>query len=470
MKRKKTFLAIIGMFCLTIFLFTGFAQAAAEKGKAGAASKSISGKAGKGGKGSKGGKGGKGGPPKFGLRPAEDRKQIYDRKTVFLKLDKNNDNFLSPEEYDGTAKLFKGMDVNGDNKLSPEETKWMITFSAIPGGSFIMGGEDQSNNNDSYPKHKVIVDSFKMGTTEVTSAQFTAYLNAAMAAGEITVKWGDVGGGPTRTHGMSIPAYEVSGAPGTKYAGKKFTILSPITGVSHIRVEGHPLNIPEHPLNRNWITYVPELKRFFCNSGFLDWPAAHVTWYGAKSFANHYDLTLATEAEWEYVASGGKQFEFATSDGTAGCHRANYRCYTTDPDQFDTVKPNTPDEWIGYKLKVGSYPPNPFGVFDLAGQVWEWTLDWYHKDFYQQCVDNNIVSNPLNLVGEEPPMDGTAKGGARGGYTHDTRTKRGGAYQYHHATILTAFRHKTYAFRGNDHHGFRVALRSSSTVFNGKEF
>jgi len=265
MKRKKTFLAIIGMFCLTIFLFTGFAQAAAEKGKAGADSKSISGKAGKGGKGSKGGKGGKGGPPKFGLRPAEDRKQIYDRKTVFLKLDKNNDNFLSPEEYDGTAKLFKGMDVNGDNKLSLEETKWMITFSTIPGGSFIMGGEDQSNNNDSYPKHKVIVDSFKMGTTEVTNAQFTAYLNAAMAAGEITVKWGDVGGGPTRTHGMSIPAYEVSGAPGTKYAGKKFTILSPITGVSHIRLDGFPLNIPEHPLNRNWITYVPEMKRFFCN-------------------------------------------------------------------------------------------------------------------------------------------------------------------------------------------------------------
>ena len=200
----------------------------------------------------------------------------------------------------------------------------------------------------------------------------------------------------------------------------------------------------------------------------MDWPAAHICWYGASAFAEHYDLSLATEAEWEYAASGGKQFEYATSDGTIGCDKANYKCFAT-AGPSNANEPNTPDGFVGHKLPVGSYPPNPFGVFDLAGNVWESTLDWYRKDFYQYCVDNNIVRNPLNLDGEEPPMDGTAKGGARGGYTHDTRTKRGGSYQYHTATCLTTYRHKTYPFRGNDHHGFRVVLRPSTIVFNGGE-
>ena len=54
-------------------------------------------------------------------------------------------------------------------------------------------------------------------------------------------------------------------------------------------------------------------------------------------------------------------------------------------------------------MNVGSYAPNPYGVFDLAGNVWEWCLDWYDKDFYQHSVDNGIVRNPLNLNGVEPP-------------------------------------------------------------------
>jgi formylglycine-generating enzyme required for sulfatase activity len=130
---------------------------------------------------------------------------------------------------------------------------------------------------------------------------------------------------------------------------------------------------------------------------------------------------------------------------------------------------NTPDEWIGFLTKVGSYPPNPFGLFDLAGNVWEYCLDWYKEDFYQYCVDHGIIRNPVNLVGEEPPMDGSAKGAPWEPYTHDARVRRGGSYQYHESTLLTANRERMYPFEGNDHFGFRVVARSPSVVFNGKE-
>ena len=203
--------------------------------------------------------------------------------------------------------------------------------------------------------------------------------------------------------------------------------------------------------------------------GFEDWPAAFIRWYGAMAFAEYYGLSLPTEAEWEYTAHGGEQFRFATSDGTIGCDVANYKCYNGMRREI-YAGVDTPDEYMGHRANVGSYPANPFGLFDLAGNVWEWCLDWYDADFYQYTVDNGIIHNPVNLDGTEPPMEpGVAQGGPRGGYTHDARVTRGGSYQYHETTTESAYRSRLYPFRGNDHWGFRVVLRSASATFNGKE-
>jgi formylglycine-generating enzyme required for sulfatase activity len=183
------------------------------------------------------------------------------------------------------------------------------------------------------------------------------------------------------------------------------------------------------------------------------------------AFAEYYDLSLPTEAEWEYVSRGGQQFRFATSDGTIGCDIANFKCYNgMRRDVYAGV--DTPDEYVGHRVNVGSYAPNPFGVFDLAGNVWEWCLDWYDKDFYQHSVDNGIVRNPLNLDGVEPPT-GTVVTGLGNAGAVDARVTRGGSYQYHETTTESASRRGMYPFRGNDHWGFRVVIRPSSTVFNG---
>jgi sulfatase modifying factor 1 len=401
-------------------------------------------------------------------QPAELTEQIYSRTSEYSRLDSNGDGFVSAEEYNGTGQLFEATDTDADGKLSPDEATYMITFAEIPAGSFIMGTTGTESTivpvRDAAPEHEVFIDGFQMATTEVTTAQYASYLNSALEAGQISVE--QANSGPARI-AYPLPIWTVYGAPGTKYEGKSFHALSPVAGLSHLRADGHPLLIPEHPLNQSWISYIPELEKFTVASGFEDWPAAFIRWYGAMAFAEYYDLSLPTEAEWEYASRGGGQFRFATSDGTISCGVANFKCYNgMRRDVYAGV--DTPDEYVGHRVNVGSYPANPYGVFDLAGNVWEWCLDWYDEDFYQQSVDDGIVRNPLNLDGVEPPA-GTVVAGVGSGNAADTRVTRGGSYQYHETTTESASRRGMYPFRGNDHWGFRVVHRSSPTVFNGKD-
>lgn len=409
-----------------------------------------------------------------GPREVEFREQVYNREIEFGILDIDEDGFLSDSEYNGPWKMFQEMDTNGDNELSLDEAKYMMTFSDIPEGSFIMGSDVPIQAffepaTDSGPAHQVNIDGFKMSATEVTTAQYTLYLNSALEAGEIEVKLDTVSGPQTRLY-YPVPAYVVEGAVGTEYAGLPYIHLSPVGPLSHTQAENSPLLIPEHPLNISWIEYVPELNKFYTRLGFEDWPAVHIKWWGAMAFANHYDLSIPTEAEWEYAASGGanNQFKFATSDGSNGCQRANYKCYNVEQlPYFEGA--DTPDEYIGFRMTVGSYPPNPYGIYDLAGNIWEWNLDWYSDHFYQDIVDNGIISNPVNLEGEEAPMDGSATGGPGQDFSHDARVTRGGSYNYHEPVTRTAYRFPVYSFIGNDHFGMRVVERSPTVVFNGTE-
>lgn len=412
-------------------------------------------------------------PSIYQPRPAEFRDQVYDRQDEFEKLDTDGDGLLSMEEYNGSLKMFTDLDTDGDQMLSLEEAKYMLTLAKIPAGRFTMGTDEPIRAffepaTDSGPAHEVRLDEFKMSATEVTNAQYVLYLNSALAAEEIVVRLDTASGDQTRVY-YPVPAYVVEGPPGTKYAGLPYIHLSPISPLSHHLAENDTGQlIPEHPLNQSWITYDPELARFYTYPGFEDWPASYVKWWGAMAFAEYYGLSLPTEAEWEYAASGGKQFEFATGDGTNGCDSANYACFNVvGAPNFEGA--DTPEAYIGFRYTVGSYPPNPFGVYDLAGNVWEWTLDWFDPNFYQFLVDNGITSNPLNLDGEEVPIDGSATGGPGQVFSHDARVCRGGSYNYHEPLTRTQYRFPVYSFIANDHFGFRVVLRPSTTLFNGKD-
>ena len=90
-------------------------------------------------------------------------------------------------------------------------------------------------------------------------------------------------------------------------------------------------------------------------------PVVCVSWRDAEAYCKWAGGRLPTEAEWEYAARGGKQFEYATSTGELSHDLANYRWKSS--------------------LPVGSFPPNPLGLYDMSGNVWEWCEDHWHGSY-----------------------------------------------------------------------------------------
>ncbi|MDD5291101.1 MAG: SUMF1/EgtB/PvdO family nonheme iron enzyme [Patescibacteria group bacterium] len=201
-----------------------------------------------------------------------------------------------------------------------------ITFVSIPGGTFQMG----SWEGDVFekPVHTVTVSSFEMSAYEVTNAQYAAYLNAALASGEIIADHSLVFG-----------------------KGQEYITFDTYYG----------------PINRPWISYSCNI--FSVASGKENWPVVFVTWEGAKAFALYYGFDLPTEAEWEYACCGGKQYTYGTDDGTINSGKANYNGN------------------VGSPRDVGSYPKNPYGLYDMSGNVWEWFNDLFGHYSSESVLD-----------------------------------------------------------------------------------
>lgn len=336
----------------------------------------------------------------------------------------------------------------------------------IPEGEFTMGhnniptGRGPFGQSLSAPEIQVKLDAFEMGATEVTNSQYVAYLNAALKQGKIVVQESNAGNGWIMTRVKeSIPCWEVVGASGETYAGWMYIRLSPVQGL------GRQL-VPENVINRSWIIYNPDHQYFRVLRGFEDDPVTFVTWYGAYSFAEFYGLSLPTEAQWEYAALGGQDLEFPTDDGTMDCSKANFGCKSYNhglpyPPGKDFGDPQEPD-FAAYPTPAvtdsNRYPANPYGLFNMAGNLREWCLDWYDPGFYQKLAEKGgIAHNPVNLVGEDPPVkvqyDATQMFGR---FTHDSRVTRGGTWNYPIVTTYSKRRMTSYPLRSNDHFGFRV--------------
>ena len=99
--------------------------------------------------------------------------------------------------------------------------------------------------------------------------------------------------------------------------------------------------------------------------GYANHPVVYVSWYAAMAYAGWVGERLPSEAEWEYAARGGlvgKKYPWG--------------------DVIDLGKVNYGRRNVGGTTSVGKYPPNGYGLYDVAGNVWEWCLDEYDEDFY----------------------------------------------------------------------------------------
>ena len=200
----------------------------------------------------------------------------------------------------------------------------------IPAGEFQMGSNAPEAQDDEQPVHTVYVDAFYMDKHEVTNAQYKQFVDA-------NPQWGK---------------------------------------------DGFDRNLSGNAYLDKWIgnTYP---------TGTEDHPVVFVSWYAAVAYSKWSGKRLPTEAEWEYAARGGlsgKKYPWgaAAPDGT----QCNFADASVDVDWSDKSVND------GYTLTapVGSYPANGYGLYDMAGNAYEWCLDEYDSDFYARSPRANPIA------------------------------------------------------------------------------
>ena len=221
----------------------------------------------------------------------------------------------------------------------------------IPGGTFLMGSDH--HYPEEAPAHKVRVDGFWMDARTVTNREFADFVEAT---GYVTL--------------AERPANP------DDYPGAKPELLAPSSVVfikPKIRVD-----LSNH---FKWWAYVSGANwrhpRGPASSikGLSEHPVVHVAYEDAEAFAKWAGKELPTEAEWEFAARGGlDSAEFVWGDELTpgGKHMAN-----TFQGEFPWQ--NKVEDGYEWTSPVAAFPPNHYGLFDMAGNVWQWTIDWYQE-------------------------------------------------------------------------------------------
>jgi formylglycine-generating enzyme required for sulfatase activity len=225
----------------------------------------------------------------------------------------------------------------------------------IPPGQFLMGSEF-GPFTDARPIHTVELDGFWIDKTPVTNEEFAKFVRATSY---VTVAERS----PSAKDYPQVPPDEL--APGS-------VVFSPPEG---------PVPPDNHYL---WWKYVkgacwkhPEGPGSDLNERAKH-PVVHVCWEDANAYAKWIGKRLPTEAEWEYAARGGltqmpyvwgKEFR-PGGKFMANTWQGRFPFHNTKEDGWVRTSP------------VGSYPANGFGLYDMAGNVWQWCADWYRPDYY----------------------------------------------------------------------------------------
>ena len=322
---------------------------------------------------------------------------------------------------------------------APPDALW------IPGGTFVMGASSPDARADEHPPHQVRVDGLFMSAHEITNRQFDRFVQETgyRTTAERPVDWAllqkQVPPGTPKPDAELLKAGSmVFVHPGPDTSPRDIAARWQwVTGASWHHPEG-----PDSTLEHRWTH-----------------PVVHVSHDDALAYAAWRGGNLPTEAQWEYAARGGLHGAPFTW-GTAAVE-------PTHANIWQGIFPTRNDAVDGHAgtAPVGTYAPNGYGLYDMAGNVWEWTADRYRHDAYAlrtAGTDSAALHNPKGPTTSSDPRNPHAK---------DVRVHRGGSFLCHASycsSYRPAARMATTPDSSLSHLGFRVVFTpKQATALHG---
>jgi formylglycine-generating enzyme required for sulfatase activity len=254
----------------------------------------------------------------------------------------------------------------------------------IPGGEFMMGDNETQPADNAQQLHPVKVNGFWMDETEVTNAQFKAFVDLTdyKTVAERPLDWEELK--------KQVP-------PGTPKPADD--VLQP--GSMVFTPPSSPVTLNDYSQWWHWIVGASWQHPDGPGStldGKEKYPVVHIAYEDAEAYAKWAGKRLPTEAEYEFAARGGlnaKTFAWGDELNPQGKYLANY---------FQGAFPINDTAEDGFKgsSPVKSFQPNGYGLYDIIGNVWELCSDWYSVDV---SINSAALSNPKGPATTKDPND-----------------------------------------------------------------
>ncbi|TXN34982.1 formylglycine-generating enzyme family protein [Flagellimonas hymeniacidonis] len=331
------------------------------------------------------------------------------------------------------VKRFPVLIEKPDHVDTPEGMVW------VPGGILIQGAvsSDSFAMNHEKPRHAVAVNGFFMDITEVTNSQYAHFVKETgyITIAERNVDWNK----------MKHQLPEDTPKPHDSLL-RPGSLLFKVPDEKPKNLEDY-LQWWEWKVGANWRNpkgYGSGLE------GKEKLPVVHIAYEDAAAYCRWAGKRLPTEAEWEWAAKGGLKESIFTWGNDFNILNLHANTWSGEFPMKNDLK-----DGFENKAPVASYPPNGYGLFDMAGNVWEWTQDWYHTEYYQLMAMKNDTS--FNPTGADRPFNR---------YNPLAREKiiKGGSFlcnASYCANFRISARMATEMDSGQEHIGFRTVLSVS---------
>lgn len=256
--------------------------------------------------------------------------------------------------------------------ITPQGMVW------VSGKTFIQGGKDGDDMAmaKEMPAHPVMVDGFFMDITEVTNEQFKAFVDATgyVTVAERPIDWDT----------MKLELPEDTAKPHD-------SVLQPGSLIFNKQAQSV---VNMHDYGQWWTWKVganwkhPEGVDSSIE-GKDKYPVVHIAHEDALAYCHWANRKLPTEAQWESAAQGMRTnaiFTWGNDVSKLNAHANTWQ------GKFPTK--NNPKDGFEYVAPVKSFPANSIGIYDMLGNVWEWTADLYNADYYKYAQGNKTLVNP----------------------------------------------------------------------------